>query len=297
MEPELVADLVRRFRETFEDKYTDQQWKGAYDVEEMTNNIKALYFMMRGETIATYKLSEEQAPRTFYCPPHFSNSDIEPQPVPSGWYPWVERKVKAQRKRKSTDDSEDEPSNNWDLEDILAAPQFGQPIEPKQVEMKQGKWPKGVLQFTNNIRDQVLHLRDYYHPRINRSILPIVKELYDKDVNPIVYFLWPHLAQEWKAWIPGFTSGMWSSVWRNKQERIEFMKRVGQDLLNNKITDQMEQMLERYPKRHEKSMSREKRRRENDEESEKRWQKEIEKYEGSRETKQEEKRDTKEHKD
>uniref|UniRef100_A0A915K6R6 Uncharacterized protein n=1 Tax=Romanomermis culicivorax TaxID=13658 RepID=A0A915K6R6_ROMCU len=100
MEPELVADLARRFRETFEDKYTDQQWKGAYDIEEMTDNINALYFMMRGEAIATYKF------------------DIEPQPVPCGWYPWVERKVKAQKKRKSTDDEEDKPSNN------LAARQF-----------------------------------------------------------------------------------------------------------------------------------------------------------------------------
>uniref|UniRef100_A0A915L8C4 Uncharacterized protein n=1 Tax=Romanomermis culicivorax TaxID=13658 RepID=A0A915L8C4_ROMCU len=27
----------------------------------MTGNINALYFMMRGEAIATYKLSEEQA--------------------------------------------------------------------------------------------------------------------------------------------------------------------------------------------------------------------------------------------
>uniref|UniRef100_A0A915J6F3 Uncharacterized protein n=1 Tax=Romanomermis culicivorax TaxID=13658 RepID=A0A915J6F3_ROMCU len=68
MEPELVADLARRFRETFEDKYTDQQWKGAYDVEEMTENISALYFMMPGEAVAAYKLSEEQVPKTFYCP-------------------------------------------------------------------------------------------------------------------------------------------------------------------------------------------------------------------------------------
>uniref|UniRef100_A0A915K6L1 Uncharacterized protein n=1 Tax=Romanomermis culicivorax TaxID=13658 RepID=A0A915K6L1_ROMCU len=71
--------------------------------------------MMRGEAIATYKLSEEQAPGTFYCPPHFWNSDIEPQPVPRSWYLWLERKVKAQRKRKSTDDSEDEPTNDWDF--------------------------------------------------------------------------------------------------------------------------------------------------------------------------------------
>uniref|UniRef100_A0A915HUN2 Uncharacterized protein n=1 Tax=Romanomermis culicivorax TaxID=13658 RepID=A0A915HUN2_ROMCU len=98
MEPELVADLAWRFREMFEDKYTDQQWKGAYDIEEMMDNINALYFMMRGEVIATYKLSEEQAPETFYCPPHFSNIDIEPQPVPRRWYPWIERKVKAQKK-------------------------------------------------------------------------------------------------------------------------------------------------------------------------------------------------------
>uniref|UniRef100_A0A915LA86 Uncharacterized protein n=1 Tax=Romanomermis culicivorax TaxID=13658 RepID=A0A915LA86_ROMCU len=75
--------------------------------------------------------------------------------------------------------------------------------------MKQGKWPKGV----------------------------------EKNVNPLIYFLWSHSAQEWKAWVPGFTSGMWSSVWRNEQERIEFMKCIGQDLLNNKITDQMEQIL------------------------------------------------------
>uniref|UniRef100_A0A915HUF3 Uncharacterized protein n=1 Tax=Romanomermis culicivorax TaxID=13658 RepID=A0A915HUF3_ROMCU len=95
MEPELVADLARRFRETFEDKYTDQQWKGAYGVEEMKDNINALYFMMHGEAIATYKLSEEQASGNFYCPPHFWNRDIESQPVPGSWYPWVERKVKA----------------------------------------------------------------------------------------------------------------------------------------------------------------------------------------------------------
>uniref|UniRef100_A0A915I2C8 Uncharacterized protein n=1 Tax=Romanomermis culicivorax TaxID=13658 RepID=A0A915I2C8_ROMCU len=71
----------------------------------MKGNNKALYFMMHGEAIATYKLSEEQAPGTFYGPPHFSNSDIEPQPVPCGWYLWVERKVKTLRKRKSTEDS------------------------------------------------------------------------------------------------------------------------------------------------------------------------------------------------
>uniref|UniRef100_A0A915J7D1 Uncharacterized protein n=1 Tax=Romanomermis culicivorax TaxID=13658 RepID=A0A915J7D1_ROMCU len=99
---------------------------------------------------------------------------------------------------------------------MLAAQQFGRPIEPRQVEMKQGKWPKGVLQFTNNIRDQVSHLRDYYHPRINRSIVPIVKELYEKNVNPIVYFLWPHSAQEWRVWIPGFTS-----VQQMEQEKPE----------------------------------------------------------------------------
>uniref|UniRef100_A0A915L3I0 Uncharacterized protein n=1 Tax=Romanomermis culicivorax TaxID=13658 RepID=A0A915L3I0_ROMCU len=95
MEPELVADLARRFRETFEDKYTDQQGKGAYEVE----------------AIVTYKLAEEQAPGTFYCPPHFSKTDIEPQLVPCSWYIWIERKVKAQEKRKSTDE-DDEPTND-----------------------------------------------------------------------------------------------------------------------------------------------------------------------------------------
>uniref|UniRef100_A0A915JS49 Uncharacterized protein n=1 Tax=Romanomermis culicivorax TaxID=13658 RepID=A0A915JS49_ROMCU len=94
MEPELVADLARRFGETFKDKYTHQQWKGAYEVEEMMDNMNALYIMMRVEAIGTYKLAEEQAPGTFYCPPHFSNMDIEPQPVPGGWYSWIERKVK-----------------------------------------------------------------------------------------------------------------------------------------------------------------------------------------------------------
>uniref|UniRef100_A0A915I2Y7 Uncharacterized protein n=1 Tax=Romanomermis culicivorax TaxID=13658 RepID=A0A915I2Y7_ROMCU len=58
MELELVADLARRFRETFEDKYTDQQWKGAYKVEEITDNINALYFMMWGEAIVTYKSND-----------------------------------------------------------------------------------------------------------------------------------------------------------------------------------------------------------------------------------------------
>uniref|UniRef100_A0A915JST1 Uncharacterized protein n=1 Tax=Romanomermis culicivorax TaxID=13658 RepID=A0A915JST1_ROMCU len=127
--------------------------------------------------------------------------DIEPQPVPRSWYPWIERKEKAQKKRKSTDE-EDKPRNDWDREEILATWQFGGPIEPKEVEMKQGKWPKEVLQFTNNIRDQMSQMRDHYHGKINQSIVPIVKELYEKNINPIVYFLWPHSAQEWKAWVP-----------------------------------------------------------------------------------------------
>uniref|UniRef100_A0A915L3K7 Uncharacterized protein n=1 Tax=Romanomermis culicivorax TaxID=13658 RepID=A0A915L3K7_ROMCU len=114
--------------------------------------------------------------------------------------------------------------------------------------MKQGKWPKGVLQFTNNIRQQVSHLRDHYHGKINRSIVPIVKELYEKNINPLVYSLWPHSAQQWEAWVPGFMSEMWSSVWRNENERIEFMKWMGQDLMNNKMLDQMDELLERYAK-------------------------------------------------
>uniref|UniRef100_A0A915HHK6 Uncharacterized protein n=1 Tax=Romanomermis culicivorax TaxID=13658 RepID=A0A915HHK6_ROMCU len=88
------------------------------------------------------------APGTFCCPPHFSNSNIELQPVPPGWYPWVERKVKTPGKRKNTDDSEEGPTNDWDLEDILAARQFGRPIEPKEIEIKQGKWLKGTRYHT-----------------------------------------------------------------------------------------------------------------------------------------------------
>uniref|UniRef100_A0A915JXZ0 Uncharacterized protein n=1 Tax=Romanomermis culicivorax TaxID=13658 RepID=A0A915JXZ0_ROMCU len=84
MEPGLVEDLARRFQDTFEDRYTEQQWKGAYKVEEIIDNINTLYIMMRGEAIATYKLAEKQAAETFYCPPHFSNTIIEPQPVPCG---------------------------------------------------------------------------------------------------------------------------------------------------------------------------------------------------------------------
>uniref|UniRef100_A0A915IVX1 Uncharacterized protein n=1 Tax=Romanomermis culicivorax TaxID=13658 RepID=A0A915IVX1_ROMCU len=179
-------------------KYKDQQWKGAYDIEEMTGNNNALYFMMRGEAIATYKLLEEQGNRAATSTPR------------------VERKVKTPRKRKSTEDSEGEPANDWDLEDILAARQFGGPIEPKEIEMKQGKWPKGVVQFTNNIRDQRKNGKCGY-----------------RDLHPVCGP--PH-----------------------EQERIEFMKWMGQDLLNNKITDQllnnkitdqMEQILERYPKK------------------------------------------------
>uniref|UniRef100_A0A915JSK1 3'-5' exonuclease domain-containing protein n=1 Tax=Romanomermis culicivorax TaxID=13658 RepID=A0A915JSK1_ROMCU len=49
LELELVADLAERFRETFEDKYMNEQWKGAYEVEEISDNINPLYFMMRGE--------------------------------------------------------------------------------------------------------------------------------------------------------------------------------------------------------------------------------------------------------
>uniref|UniRef100_A0A915L0C9 Uncharacterized protein n=1 Tax=Romanomermis culicivorax TaxID=13658 RepID=A0A915L0C9_ROMCU len=41
---------------------------------------------------------------------------------------------------------------------------------------------------------------------------------------------------------------MWSSVWRNELERIEFLKWMGQDLMNNKISNQMEEVLQIYPK-------------------------------------------------
>uniref|UniRef100_A0A915I600 Uncharacterized protein n=1 Tax=Romanomermis culicivorax TaxID=13658 RepID=A0A915I600_ROMCU len=56
-------------------------------------NLKAL--MTEGEAIGTYKLAGEQAPGTFYCPPHFSNTDIEPQPVPHGWYPLDRKKSES----------------------------------------------------------------------------------------------------------------------------------------------------------------------------------------------------------
>uniref|UniRef100_A0A915JR35 Uncharacterized protein n=1 Tax=Romanomermis culicivorax TaxID=13658 RepID=A0A915JR35_ROMCU len=49
-----------------------------------------------------------------------ARSDIEPQLVPRGWYPWIERKVKTPKKKKNYDKDE-EPTNNWDLCDILAA--------------------------------------------------------------------------------------------------------------------------------------------------------------------------------
>uniref|UniRef100_A0A915HZF9 Uncharacterized protein n=1 Tax=Romanomermis culicivorax TaxID=13658 RepID=A0A915HZF9_ROMCU len=151
MEPELVADLAGRFGETFEDKYTDQQWKEAYQVEEITDNINALYFMMWGETIVTFKLAEKQARVNFICLLHFSNSDIEPQPVPHSWYPSTERKSENAKKNYNKDE---EPTNDWDLCDILAAQEFRRGIEPKQIEMKQRKWPKGVLQFTSQAMDQ-----------------------------------------------------------------------------------------------------------------------------------------------
>uniref|UniRef100_A0A915KWM5 Uncharacterized protein n=1 Tax=Romanomermis culicivorax TaxID=13658 RepID=A0A915KWM5_ROMCU len=158
----------------------------------------------KGEAIATFKLAEEQAPGNFYCLPNFSNSNIEPQPVPCGWYPWIERKVKTLKK--------------------------------------------------NNIPEQVADLRDHYQKKTNREIVPIVKELYEKKINPVVYFLWPHFAQEWKAWIPGFMSGMWSRVWRNEKERIEFMNWMGQDLLNDKISEPMEETLERYQRMHNQKL-------------------------------------------
>uniref|UniRef100_A0A915KS69 Uncharacterized protein n=1 Tax=Romanomermis culicivorax TaxID=13658 RepID=A0A915KS69_ROMCU len=133
-------------------------------VRDRGNNRQHQHIVLHdgGEAIRTYKLAEEQDPGTFYCLPHFSNTNIQPQPVPHGWYPWIERKVKAQKKKKSTDE-DDEPTNDWYMGDILAAQKFGRPIEPKEIEMKQGEWPKGVLQFTNNIREQVSHLRDHYH--------------------------------------------------------------------------------------------------------------------------------------
>uniref|UniRef100_A0A915L6T1 Uncharacterized protein n=1 Tax=Romanomermis culicivorax TaxID=13658 RepID=A0A915L6T1_ROMCU len=101
LEPELIANLAQKFPETFENKNRDDEWKGAYKTNKISDNTSALYFMMRGEAVATFKLAEEQAPHNFHCPPHFSNSYIEFEPVPQGWYPWIERKVKTPKKKKN----------------------------------------------------------------------------------------------------------------------------------------------------------------------------------------------------
>uniref|UniRef100_A0A915KZB5 Uncharacterized protein n=1 Tax=Romanomermis culicivorax TaxID=13658 RepID=A0A915KZB5_ROMCU len=101
IELELIADLARRFRETFENKDREGEWKGVYETKEISGNTSALYLMMRGEAVATFKLAEEQAPRNFHCLPLLSNSDIEPEPMPRGWYPWIERKVKTPKKKKT----------------------------------------------------------------------------------------------------------------------------------------------------------------------------------------------------
>uniref|UniRef100_A0A915IHH9 Uncharacterized protein n=1 Tax=Romanomermis culicivorax TaxID=13658 RepID=A0A915IHH9_ROMCU len=55
-----MADLAPRFRETFQNKDRDEEWKGAYETKEISDNTSALYFMMRGEAVATFKLAEEQ---------------------------------------------------------------------------------------------------------------------------------------------------------------------------------------------------------------------------------------------
>uniref|UniRef100_A0A915L9S4 Uncharacterized protein n=1 Tax=Romanomermis culicivorax TaxID=13658 RepID=A0A915L9S4_ROMCU len=41
---------------------------------------------------------------------------------------------------------------------------------------------------------------------------------------------------------------MWARVWKNEKERIEFVKWMGQDMVNNKVTEQMEDFLGWYPK-------------------------------------------------
>uniref|UniRef100_A0A915L6Y8 Uncharacterized protein n=1 Tax=Romanomermis culicivorax TaxID=13658 RepID=A0A915L6Y8_ROMCU len=44
-------------------------------------------------------------------------------------------------------------------------------------------------------------------------------------------------------------------VWKNEKERTEFVKWMGHDLINNKIAEPMEEMLELYPKmRNQKSV-------------------------------------------
>uniref|UniRef100_A0A915JRC2 Uncharacterized protein n=1 Tax=Romanomermis culicivorax TaxID=13658 RepID=A0A915JRC2_ROMCU len=49
--------------------------------------------------------------------------------------------------------------NDLDLYDILAAWTFGRQIENKDI--KEGNWPKGVLQLLNNIRKQNAAPKDH----------------------------------------------------------------------------------------------------------------------------------------
>uniref|UniRef100_A0A915HHH3 Uncharacterized protein n=1 Tax=Romanomermis culicivorax TaxID=13658 RepID=A0A915HHH3_ROMCU len=133
--------------------------------------------MMQREVIATFKLVEEQAPGNSYCPPHFSNSDIEPEPVPRSWYPGIERKLKTPKKKKNYNE-DGELINDLDLYDVLAVWTFGKQIENKDI--KEGNWPKGVLQLSNYIREQNTALKDHYKKEISLEIVPIVKEIYKK---------------------------------------------------------------------------------------------------------------------
>uniref|UniRef100_A0A915KB63 Uncharacterized protein n=1 Tax=Romanomermis culicivorax TaxID=13658 RepID=A0A915KB63_ROMCU len=126
--------------------------------------------MMRGEGVATFKLAEEQVLGNFHCPPHFLNRDIEPELVPRGWYLWIERKVKTRKKKKNYNE-DGEVINDLNLHDILAMRAFGRPIKNKKI--KEGNWPKGVLQLSNNIREQNVALKDHYKKKISPEIIPI----------------------------------------------------------------------------------------------------------------------------
>uniref|UniRef100_A0A915HNJ2 Uncharacterized protein n=1 Tax=Romanomermis culicivorax TaxID=13658 RepID=A0A915HNJ2_ROMCU len=41
IEPKLIADLAQRFRENFENEDRDEEWKGAYDTREISDNTSA----------------------------------------------------------------------------------------------------------------------------------------------------------------------------------------------------------------------------------------------------------------
>uniref|UniRef100_A0A915K237 Uncharacterized protein n=1 Tax=Romanomermis culicivorax TaxID=13658 RepID=A0A915K237_ROMCU len=154
----MIANLAKRFPETFENKQKEEDWKEAYETQEICNNTSALYFMMRGEATATHKLAEEQASGDFFCPPNISNCDAEIKPLPRGWYMWIDKKVKTPKKKKVCNKDE-EPENFLDLYHFLVVKSFRKTIEMKDI--KDGKVRQGIAPLSNNIREQNIAPRDH----------------------------------------------------------------------------------------------------------------------------------------